>query len=69
MTYCKKYKKQGAGAKISWKQRLRNYKSQIKKNVLSCKIPTNFIDECCDEEIPFKYLAFVIIDVVSNTSG
>ena len=26
-------------------------------------------DECCDEEIHFKYLAFVIIDVVSNTSG
>ena len=54
---------------ISWKPRLRNYKSHIKKNVRSCKIATHFIDECCDEEIPFKYLAFVIIDVVINTSG
>ena len=43
--------------------------SHIKKNVRSCKIATHFIDECCDEEIPFKYLAFVIIDVVNNTSG
>ena len=43
--------------------------SHIKKNVRSCKIATHFIDECCDEEIPFKYLAFVIINVVNNTSG
>ena len=27
------------------------------------------IDECCDEEITIKYLAFVIIDLVNNTSG
>ena len=69
MAYCKKCKKQGVGSTISWKPRLRNYKSHIKKNVRSCKIATHFIDECCDEEIPFKYLAFVIIDVVNNTSG
>ena len=43
--------------------------SHIKKNVRSCKIATHFIDECCDKEIPFKYLAFVIINVVNNTSG
>ena len=43
--------------------------SHIKKNVRSCKIATHFIDECCDEEIPFNYLAFVIINVVNNTSG
>ena len=29
----------------------------------------NFIDECCDEEIPFKYLVFVIVDKVNITSG
>ena len=69
MAYCKKCKKQGVGFTISWKPRLRNYKNHIKKNVRSCKIATHFIDECSDEEIPFKYLAFVIIDVVNNTSG
>ena len=26
-------------------------------------------DGCCDEEIPYKYLALVIIDVVNKTSG
>ena len=48
---------------------LRNYKSHVKKNACSCKIATHFIDECCDKEMPFKYLAFVIIAVVNNTSG
>ena len=62
----KKCKKQGVGSTISWKPRLRNYKSQIKNNVCSCRIVTHFIDECSDEEIPFKYLAFVIIDEVNN---
>ena len=69
MAFCKKCKKQGLGSTISWKPRLGNYNSHIKKNVHSCKIATHFIDECCDDEIPFKYLAFVIIDVVNNTSG
>ena len=69
MAYCKNVKsKQGVGSTISWKSRLRNYKSRIKKNVRSSKIATHFIDECCDEEIPFKYLVFVIIDVVNNKS-
>ena len=48
---------------------LRNYKSHVKKNACSCKIATHFIDECFDKEMPFKYLAFVIIGVVNNTSG
>ena len=69
MAYCKKYKKQGVGSTISWKLRLRNYKSHIKKNVPSCKIATHFIDKCCDEKIPFKYSAYIIIDMVNITSG
>ena len=69
MVYCKKCKKQGVGSTISWKPRLRNFKTHIKKNVRSGKIAKHFIDEICDEEISFKYLAFVIIDVVNNTSG
>ena len=72
MASCKKYKKQGVGPTISWKPRLRNYKtikSLQKKIVRSCRIVTHFIDEFCDEQIPFKYLALVIQDVVNNTSG
>ena len=37
-------------------------------NACFCQIATHFIDECCDEEIPFKYLAFVIIHMINNTS-
>ena len=66
--YCKKSKNQGVGSTISWKLRLRYCNSDIKKNVRFCKITTHFIYECCDEEIPFKCLAFVIIDLVNNTS-
>ena len=69
LAYCKKDKKQSVGSTISWKTRIRIYKTHIKKDIRSCKIATHFIDECCDEEIPFKYLAFVIIDRVNNTSG
>ena len=70
LAYCKNVKsKQGVGSTISWKSRLRNYKSRIKKNVRSSKIATHFIDECCVKETPFKYVAFVIIDVINNTSG
>ena len=68
--YHKQYKKQGVGSTILWKPRLRNYKIHFKKNARSCAIATlmNF-DKCCDEEIPFKYLAFIIIDVFHNASG
>ena len=69
MAYCKKCKKQVVESTISWKPRLRNYESHVRNNVRSCKIATHFIDECCNEEIPFKYLAYFIIDVVNNTSG
>ena len=69
MAFDEKCKKQGVGSTISWKPRLNNYKSHIKKNVRSCKIATHFNEEC-DDEIPFKCLAFVIImDMVNNTSG
>ena len=36
MAYCKICKKQVVGSIISWKPRLRKYKSHIKKNVRSC---------------------------------
>ena len=69
MAYCKKCKKQGVGSTISWKTRLCNYKNHINNIFHSCKIATHFMDKCFDEEIPFKYLKFVIIDVVNITSG
>ena len=69
MVYCKKSKKRGAGSTVSWTPRLCSYKSHIKKNIRSCKIETHFTGECCDEDIPFKYLVFAIIDVVNNTSS
>ena len=54
---------------VSLKPILHNYKSPIKKNAHSCKIVKHFINECSDREMPFKYLAFVILDVVKNRSG
>ena len=70
MPHHKQYKKQSVGSTILWKPRLRKYKIHFKKNARSCTIATlmNF-DKCCDEEIPFKYLAFITIDVFHNTSG
>ena len=68
IAYCKKCKKQDVEFTISWKPRLCSYKSHIKKRIFSCRIATHFIDKCCDEQIPFKHLAFIIIDVVNNTS-
>ena len=68
MAYCKKCKNQGVRSTISSRPRLHKNKSYVEKNVRSQKIATHFIDECCDDKIPFKYLAFVIIDVVNNTS-
>ena len=69
MAYCKNCKKQSVVSTISRKPRLCKYESHIKKNGRSCNIVTHFICECCDEEILFKYLAFVIIDAVNTTSG
>ena len=68
MAYCKKGKTQGVGFIILWKPRLRNYKSHIKKTVRSCQISVYFVDKYFDEEMPFKYLSFFIIDIVNNKS-
>ena len=66
MAYSKKCKKQGVGSTISGKPRLCLTIKVIKKNVHCWKIATHFIGECCDEEIPFKYLALACIDVVNK---
>ena len=69
MAYCKKCNKQGIGSTIRWKPRLSNYKSHIKKKIKSCNIVKHFIDECNDNDDPCKYLSFVIIDHVNNTTN
>ena len=69
MAYCKNCKKQGVGSTIKWKPRLSNYKSHIKKKIQSCHIVKHFINVCSSEEEPCKYLGFIILDVVNNTSN
>ena len=62
------YKKCG-NSTFSWKPRLSNYKSHIKQSVHSCKIVKHFIEKCNDPIVPFKYLRFVILDVLTNTES
>ena len=66
LAVCKNCGKQGVGSTVSWKPRLSNYKSHIKKKVTSCQIVKHFLDECFDTAVPYKYLSFVILDVVNN---
>ena len=56
--------KQGVGSTVSWKPRLSNYKSHIKKKISTCRIANHFIHECPDET--FSNLKFIIVDVVNN---
>ena len=64
--YCKKSNKQGVGSCMEWKPQLRNYKSHIKNKKTTCRILKHFIDDCNDPHLPFKYLSFLIIDVLNN---
>ena len=63
---CKKCYKQGVGSCIEWKPQSRNYKSYIKNKNLTCRIVKHFIGDCNDHGLPFKYLGFLIIDVLNN---
>ena len=67
--YCTKCGEQGTGSTVSRKPRLSNYKSHIKQSVHSCKIVKHFIEKCNDPIVPFKYLRFVILDVLTNTES
>ena len=69
LAYCTKCGEQGTGSTVSWKPRLSNYKSHIKQSVHSCKIVKHFIEKCNDPIVPFKYLRFVILDVLTNTES
>ena len=65
VAYCKTCGKQGVGSTVSWKPRLSNYKSHIKKKVPSCKIVKHFIEDCPDDTL--RNIGFVIVDVINNT--
>ena len=56
--------KQSVGSTISWKPRLLNYKSHVKKKKLICRIVTHFIENCNDNG--FSNLKFTIVDCLNN---
>ena len=69
LAYCTKCGEQGTGSIVSWKPHLSNYKSHIKQSIHSCKIVKLFIEKCNDPIVPFKYLRFSIMDVLTNTES
>ena len=69
MAYYTKCGQQGTGSTVSCKPHLLNYKSHIKQSVHYCKIVKHFIEKCNYSIVPFKYLRFVILDVLTNTES
>ena len=67
VAYCIKCHKQGVGSTISWKPRLANYKSHIKKKKGTCRTVRHFIEGCNDNG--FNTLRFIIVDCLNNTDG
>ena len=64
--FCKKCGSQGVGSTTVWKPRLSNYKSHIKKKVVSCRIVKHFCDTCVDPTNPVGHLQFIILDRLDN---
>ena len=56
VAYCVKCIKQGVGSTTSWKARLSNYKSHVKKKKITCRIVGYLIENCNDNR--FKSLRF-----------
>ena len=69
LAYCTKCGEQGTGSTVYCKPRLSNYKSHIKQSAHSCKIVTHFIEKSNNPIVPFKYLRFIILDVLTNTES
>ena len=69
MAYCTKCGEQGTGSTVYCKPRLSDYKSHIKQSAQSCKIVTHFIEKNNNPIVPFKYLRFIILDVLTNTES
>ena len=59
--------KQGVGSATSWKPRLSNYKSHVKKKKLTCKIERRFIENCNNNG--FNNFCFTIVDCLNNVDG
>ena len=62
VAFCLNCQKKGVGSTVSWKSRLRNYKSYIKNNLKSWKIVRHFIEECKG----VSNLCFILVDVLKN---
>ena len=69
MGYCTKSWEQETGSTVSWNTRLENYKSHIKQSVHDCKKVKHFIEKCNDPIVAFKYLRFVVLDILTNTES
>ena len=64
VAYCIKCMKQGVGWTTSWKLRLSNYKSHVKKKELAWRIVKHFIENCNNNG--FNNLRFTIVDCLYN---
>ena len=69
LAYCTKCGEQGMSSTILWRPHLSNYKSHIKQSFHFCKTVKHFIEKCNDPIVPFKYLRFIILDVLTNTES
>ena len=47
---------------------IKRSESHIKNKNPTCRIVKHFIDDCNDRHLPFKYLHFLNIDVLSNVN-
>ena len=63
---CRKCNKNVVGSCIEWKPRFRTYRSHLKSKYPTCSIVNQFLDECNDPHVSFKYLCFLLIDVLNN---
>ena len=67
VAYCIKCMKQGVGWTTSWKLRLSNYKSHVKKKELAWRIVKHFIENCNNNG--FNNLRCTIVDCLYNVEG
>ena len=67
VAYCIKCRKKGVGSTISWKPRLSNYKTHIKKRKLTCRTVKHFIENCNGNG--FNKLSFTIVDCLNNVDS
>ena len=58
--------KQSVGSLTSWKSRLSNYKSYVKKKKLICRTVRHFFENCNDNG--FNNWRFTIVDCLNNVN-